>query len=209
MEIKPSVANTVIFQLSKCLTHFLANSLLAAFFIDQVNEVLLLVLLACFFHMQPRSLETEHMLRVDFDCWWPLHSRLHLPNQRYRSTCLNMCCKLSDTIFLNNYNMLSLCEVGSRAFAVETSCDKPSTWSSAVSAGNQSESNISCLANINESKNAGSSEWCKLRISEWVEQLMIECKLRYIVYAVRKHCFYLPRDTWCEDFLDGLLHALC
>ena len=208
MEIEPSVEHAFVLHLPQNLSHFLTNPLLATLLVNQVDEVLLLVLLTRFFHMQTCSLETEHVLRVDFDGWRPLHCWLHLPNQRNRATCLDMRWKVCCAIFIENYDVFSFGEVCSRAFVIKASRDEPSTWSTAVSARNQCESNLFCLLYTDESENARSSERCKLRLSERVEQIVIKCKLLDIVYAVWKHRFNLTRETWCEDLLNVLLHAL-
>ena len=115
------------------MCHFLANSLLAAFFIDQIDPVLSLIICLSLFNMDLGSLETFIEVLIDSHRWRPCHRWLHLPNQRDRSSDLKMAtnCKASICFFLSK-DVLSFTEICSVALFVETTDYKATTHAPSV-----------------------------------------------------------------------------
>lgn len=69
MEVKPRVVESTVFQFLEKLSKFVPNSLLASFFVNQVDEILFGVLLVSFLNMKFGSLETLIKILTNND-WW-------------------------------------------------------------------------------------------------------------------------------------------
>ena len=80
MEVKPSVVESTVFQLLKKFCKFVPNSLLASFFVNQIDEILFGVLLVSFLNMKFGSLETLIKILTNNDWWGPSHGRFHGPD---------------------------------------------------------------------------------------------------------------------------------
>ena len=82
MEVEPGIVECVVLEFVEKFSKLVANLLLAAFFVDQVNKVLLIVLRVGLLNVKFGCLVT--FIEVLADNYWgrPLHVWLHLPDKR-------------------------------------------------------------------------------------------------------------------------------
>ena len=122
MEVKPDIFDVRIANLLNHLTHFLANPILAALFVNQIHPVLFLVISLRLSHVFQSSLIA--LIEISIDSHWrrPCHRWLHLPDQWYAPTDLQVTCNRKASIcLLLCDNMLSLTKVCCMALAIKSS----------------------------------------------------------------------------------------
>ena len=82
MEVEPGIVECVVLEFVKKLSKLVAYLLLAALFVDQVDEVLLVVLRVGLLNMKFGCLVTFVEVLADNYRGRPLHVWLHLPDKR-------------------------------------------------------------------------------------------------------------------------------
>lgn len=132
MEVKPSVVEISILEFLVEASELVANLLLRSFFIDEVDQVLLLV-------HRLRVLEMKlschfWILKVLLYLNWraPFKIGFHAPNQRNRSSNLHIACNIHMTFFKVHKHMFCFSEVGRISICVQSSADESPSRSPAV-----------------------------------------------------------------------------
>lgn len=82
MEVEPRILNFITPELLNHFTHFLANPLLTALLVNQVDEVLTIILCIRFLEVLVGGIKAGLVVGVDVDTGTPRHRRLHLPDER-------------------------------------------------------------------------------------------------------------------------------
>lgn len=141
MEVKPHIVQVAVFPLEPGhhLSHFGANLALLLLLVDQVYEVLGLIVLLGFLNVRFGCSVVFLKVGINHDAWLPFHIRFHFPLQGDRATNLQVSSDGELVTLLHLEYVLSLCEIGCRAFVVEASCDESAACPSAVPTRNKNE----------------------------------------------------------------------
>lgn len=90
MEIEPDILEALVTHLPMHLFEVLADSLLGAFFVYQIDQSAVLVVDFDVFVVFPRYLHVDLVVAVNVDFWVPLEVRVLRPEVRDRASKLNM-----------------------------------------------------------------------------------------------------------------------
>lgn len=213
MEVEPDVVDVRVVDRLNHLAHFLANPVLAALLVDQVDPVLLLVVGLRFPHVLQSRLVALIEVGVHGDGWRPGHSRLHLPDHGYAAADLQMTRNRKAAIsLLLGDDVLCFAEVGGVALAIEPPHHKSSAHSSRVLARNENEARARVdRLNRHEAVDAGHAKRSILHINKLFQHLVVERKLVYVIDAVGEEAektVGLVGGVLADQLLHGDLESL-
>ena len=140
MEVKPGVVEVLVAKFAVNVCELVADPVLAAFAIDQIDEVLLSVNGLGISEVLLGGEQRRFFVLLYYDGGRPLQVGLHTPHQGDGAADLHEACHghLS-TLFVVDENVLSLNEIGGVAIRVKTPGDEASAGSSAVLSRNEGE----------------------------------------------------------------------
>lgn len=204
MKVEPNILDFLVINCLVNSCHFLANSVLAALFVDQIDPVLSLIVCLSLFNVHFRSLETFIKVLVDSHGRSPCHRWLHLPDHWDRSSNLKMAtyCKASIGFFLCK-NVLSFTEICSMAFLVKASDDKATSHAPGILPRDKNEG-CGSIDRLDGDKavDDGDTEWGILHIAELLQHLVVKRKFVHVVDTI-----WEKSDEVCT-FLSTLIHKL-
>ena len=186
MEVEPDVVNVRVVQCLSNLSHLLANSQLTALFVNEIDEVLLLVVDLSLLHVLLCSLERLIKVSVDRHRGSPSHIRLHLPDERNRAADLQVSSKHERAIgLLVCDDVLSLAEIGCVTVTIQTTNDESSAHATCILPGDEDEGSCGVDAlDRDEAVNDRNAERRVLHIHKLFEHLVIEGEFVHVVDAV-------------------------
>ena len=193
-------------------SHLLSNTILAAFFVYQVDPVLFRVVGLGFLHVALSSLEA--LIKVAANNYWrsPCQRRLHSPKHGYGTTNLKVRCYNKGAIcFPECEDVFCFDKVSCVTFTVQTPHNKAPAHPTSIFPWYQYECCWSVdRLNLHEAINHWHSEGRILNLYEFFEQLVIEGKLVDIVDAGWKASSQILnfRGLSIHHFFNSTLQAL-
>ena len=135
MEVKPSVVEIAVLQLLVETSELVTNPFLRSFFVNKIHKILLVVHRLCVLKMEFCCHFRVQKVLLDLNWRRPFEIWLHAPNERNRSSYLDIACNIHVILFKLHKNVFCFSKICSISLSVKTSANKSSSWSPAVLSG--------------------------------------------------------------------------